>query len=647
MPFTYIRRAAVALALLAAAGCTVKNTEAPPLTGPSGLALTLSVNAIPDSISQDGGSQSSVKISAIGPDGKPLSGLPLRLDMFVGSTAQDFGTLSARSVVTNSDGVATAVYTAPPSPVNGVFGSCSGLPGNCVSIVATPTSTNFTTSNPERVLIRLVPIGVILPPANQPSAAFNYSPTAAVVGLPIQFDASASTPGFGATQITSYSWNFGDGSSGTGKNPAHTFGAANSYVVTLTVTNDRSLTASATQTLSVATAPTTTGTLPTAVFSVSPAAAGVGETIFFNASTSAPGAGHTITSYTWTFGDGTTGSGVTTTHVYTVAGSYSVQLKVTDDDGQAATSAGTSITVGSPPSPSASFTFSPATPGRFDQVVFDASSSSTAQGQTIVDVAWNFGDGTAVIHCPGGAAADCPGPTNRISAHIFQTATSFIVNLVVTDSAGRIASTNKTVSVDLALPKVVITASPSSPNPGVTVNFNSDATTYFSGSNPPSFPVSFAWTFGDGTGSTLADPSHAYGSVGTYTAGLSVTDNKGRTGVGNVSVNVVAVTPPAPPVADFTFGPSPASTGVGNTVTVNFTDTSSNPSGAAINSRSWSFGDGTSCSNAGCAPSATNPSHVYTNATGGTTVNYNATLTIRDTNNAQSTKTQTVAVTKP
>ena len=42
--------------------------------------------------------------------------------MFVGGVAQDYGTLSARSIVTNSDGVATAVYTAPPSPVNGVFG---------------------------------------------------------------------------------------------------------------------------------------------------------------------------------------------------------------------------------------------------------------------------------------------------------------------------------------------------------------------------------------------------------------------------------------------------------------------------------------------------------------------------------------------
>jgi len=69
MRFTLTRRAAVFLALLASAGCTVKNTEAPPLSGPSSLALLLTVNAIPDSIRQDGGDQSSIRITAIGPDG--------------------------------------------------------------------------------------------------------------------------------------------------------------------------------------------------------------------------------------------------------------------------------------------------------------------------------------------------------------------------------------------------------------------------------------------------------------------------------------------------------------------------------------------------------------------------------------------------
>ena len=253
MPFTYIRRAAVAFALLAAAGCTVKSTQPPPLTGPSGLALTLNVNAIPDAISQDGGSQSSVKVTAIGPDGKPISGLPLRLDMFVGGVPQDYGTLSARSIVTNSDGVATAVYTAPPSPAGGVFGTCSGLPGNCVTIKATPTSTNFTTANPEQVLIRLVPTGVILPPASLPTAAFTFSPTPATVGVLLRFDASTSEIGNGASQIVSYAWDFGDGKTATGKQPTHTFDTGATFTVSLTVTNDRALSASTSRSVTVTT----------------------------------------------------------------------------------------------------------------------------------------------------------------------------------------------------------------------------------------------------------------------------------------------------------------------------------------------------------------------------------------------------------
>src|SRR3954470_318320 len=196
MAFTFTRRAVIggiAGVLVATAGCTVKNTEAPPLTGPSGLALSLNVNAVPDSISQDGGSQSSVKITAIGPNGQPVAGLPLRLDMAVAGVPQDFGTLSARSAVTNNAGVATVIFTAPPS--NGVFGTCSGLVGNCVSIIATPTSTNFATANPEQVQIRLVPTGVILPPASTPTAQFTVSPTPVTLNTPAIFDASSSCGG--------------------------------------------------------------------------------------------------------------------------------------------------------------------------------------------------------------------------------------------------------------------------------------------------------------------------------------------------------------------------------------------------------------------------------------------------------------------
>jgi hypothetical protein len=132
---------ALLLAAVALAGCTVHQTEAPGLTGPSGLALTIRVAALPDSISQDGGSQSSIQVTAIGADGQPKNAVPVRVDMFVNGVGQDYGTLSARSLVTNSSGVANVVYTAPPAPTAGIFGTCKGLPGNCVEIVATPRGT--------------------------------------------------------------------------------------------------------------------------------------------------------------------------------------------------------------------------------------------------------------------------------------------------------------------------------------------------------------------------------------------------------------------------------------------------------------------------------------------------------------------------
>ena len=57
----------------------------------------------------------------------------------------------------------------------------------------------------------------------------------------------------------------------------------------------------------------------------------VGETVTFDASTSSDPDGN-IELYSWDFGDGDTGTGVTATHVYTVKGTYVVTLTITDND---------------------------------------------------------------------------------------------------------------------------------------------------------------------------------------------------------------------------------------------------------------------------------------------------------------------------
>jgi PKD repeat protein len=429
MSFTSICRAAIALALLTAAGCTVKSTQPPPLTGPSGLALTLRVNALPDAISQDGGSQSSVKVTAIGPDGKGIASLALRLDMAVGGVVQDYGTLSARSVVTNSEGIATAVYTAPPSPVNGVFGLCSGLPGNCVTIVATATSTDFVTANPETVTIRLVPTGVIQPPAGAPTAAFTITPIPVNFNVASIFDASNSVPGTGASSIVSYSWTFGDGSSGTGKTVSHTYtqstSPGNAYTVTLAVTNDRGLSNTTTQSVTVDASPA-----PTGDWIFSPTTPSVGETVFFNASALKPAAGHQIVSYGWNFGDGTSGSGAQATHAFAAAATYTVVLTVTDDAGQRSTPTHP-LTISSG-NPTVSFTSTVvSTPAHI--MLFDGGGTTTSGTATIVSYQWSFGDTTV--------------GTGQTVTHTYGAAGSYQVRLTVTDSLGRIGTTSSSVSV--------------------------------------------------------------------------------------------------------------------------------------------------------------------------------------------------------
>ena len=75
-------------------------------------------------------------------------------------------------------------------------------------------------------------IGPPPPPANQlPVASFDFSAT----GLTVDFtDTSIDPDGF----IVSWDWNFGDGTSSTLQNPTHTYDTSNTYIVTLTVTDN-------------------------------------------------------------------------------------------------------------------------------------------------------------------------------------------------------------------------------------------------------------------------------------------------------------------------------------------------------------------------------------------------------------------------
>jgi PKD repeat protein len=332
--------AAALAAALASAGCTMKNQEAPPLTGPSEFGTSITITVSPDVLTQDGASQSLVTITVRDQFGNPLPNLSLRAEIFSrlvildadGNPSEvfvpgDFGSLSARSLVTDANGRATLVYTAPASPA-GPFDSNAK-----VQIVVTPVGTDFGNTSSRTATIRLVPTGVVTPPDGLRP---NFTPLDGATFTDqetIVFDASTSTSPLN-NPIVSYTWDFGDGQSGSGRTITHTYARAGAYNVRLTITDGLGRSAQTTHVIILG-----EGAKPTAAFTVSPSDPTPNQPVSFNASGSTAAPGHRVVNYSWDFGDGTTFDGGSSPRAskptgYAREGTNTVTLVVTDEAGK-------------------------------------------------------------------------------------------------------------------------------------------------------------------------------------------------------------------------------------------------------------------------------------------------------------------------
>ena len=419
----YITRALVLMTAALAAGCTMSDAQAPPLAGPSEMSLSLAITANPDVLSLDGSSQTLVTVDARDANAQAAANVPLRVEILADGQSIDFGTISTRTLVTGSNGRASFTYTAP-----------AFLTGTIPDVQLSVTPTGSDASNHIRrvVSVRLVPPGVI---AGAPTSVFTFLPASPAAFENVRFDGSTSTGGLGAI-VTSYVWDFGDNTSGTGITATHQYTAPGTYLARLTVTDSNGISnQSAPQTVTVG-----GGAVPTADFITNPSSPLVGQTVFFNGSTSTPGVGHRLVRYDWDFGDGSKRSGTSVSKSYTAAGTYSVVLTVTDEVGQTGQAVKT-VTVGASPA-TAAFTYSPTNPRVGTAINFNGSDSKGEGTNSIVRYVWDFGC-TVGTSCTTRTVTS----TTPTAATTFTAAFTYTVRLTVTDSKGKTATTTQDLTI--------------------------------------------------------------------------------------------------------------------------------------------------------------------------------------------------------
>ena len=387
----------------------------------------------------------------------------------------------------------------------------------------------------------------------------------------------------------SFSWDFGDGSpASTLADPSHTYASIGTYIVELTVTDTcGSLALTFTDTIVIDCDPLN------AAFTSAQGATAL-DYDFFDGSTG------DVQSWAWDFGDGNTDNIQNPSHSYTAAGTYNVQLTVTDSCGNTAVATDV-LTAGSSCDTLVVDFTSAQGATKYDYDFTDASTGSidTTGASTAYD--WDFGDGNT--------SAD------RNPSHTYSGVGTYTVTLTVTDSCGNSDLSTQTVTIDCD----PLTASFTSAQGATNLDYDfTDAST--------GDVESWAWDFGDSNTDNVQNPSHSYAAAGTYTVELIATDSCGNTDTSSITVNAGITCGPL--VVDFTSAQGATK------YDYDFTDasTGSIDTTGATAAYDWDFGDGNTST-------LQDPSHTYSSI--GT---YTVTLTVTDSCGNSDISTQTVTI---
>ncbi len=466
------------------------------------------------------------------------------------------------------------------------------------------------------------------------------APTGGCIGFSYAAQATIET----LDTISSYLWNFGDGTTSNLENPPpHVYPAAGNYDISLTITT----VGGCTKTVNVPDG-IRTGTLPTVDFSGAPLDTCASETIsFIGQAVTTPGA---VVGWQWDFGDGASSGVQNPTHIFDEIGPVNVTLTVLNNG----CPGGVSKVFHVRP-PIAQFNFS------VDCITRAVSFTNTSlvDASTPLTYLWEMGDPantkfttevppgpfsypapgiynvtltvtngpcsfskTKVVEIVEDQFADfsinknpvCKGETFTLSAinstaehvknyawtigtdiismgpgsieHVLPAAGNYDVSLTLTDING--CTNTKTVADYIQVNAAVANFTPSTTGAcqNKTVTFNDLST---SSTNL----VSWQWNFGDGTQQTFTAPpfTHTYLQAGRFKVSLKVTDATGCSDIYSLPTNLFVTNPLVGFRADTFYCPG---------APLPFVDTSS---GAGL-SYHWDFGDGSTST-------AQHPQHSY------------------------------------
>ena len=520
--------------------------------------------------------------------------------------------------VTGSTALSMAHTYANPGVYTVVFTADTGIPG----------------------AIRSTTMAVQILPDLAPSISFTALPSPYYVGMPITFTATDTVAG----QTPTYTWNFGDGSTGTGSPIVHAFMSYVPATVSLTANDGKGGVTTTTQSLNIlADVPPVAGAVtgPTGNLYESKAYS-------FTATATQPAGGNPVTSFIWNWGDGSVAQ-TDSTHVTALSASsftdllthsfpagnaatYSVTVQPVDSFGSVgapspatvftvvptllptpaftapATASTFTLPVGSPVT--VTFTLSVSNPNGTPGTFLPASALTVyplgAGNPAVASSVTANGDGTynATYSYPAGSAPGTAVYTPAAQAVDAQN----IVGPVVTGQTVTI----KTVAA--ILPPVVtmtatpaILAGPSTTYQGVPVQFTATAT------DPNGDVLNYSWTFSDGgkgdvaatTAASALNQTHAFAAPGIYQVVFTATNTlPGGTNSVTKTIQVLADTAPSISVVV-----APASNYyVGAPVTFTVTDATPNQAPTYT----WNFGDG--------SPAVTGSAPTHTFQAAGNTV---------------------------